>query len=65
MTLLFTLQRLRSATAAELARELEVSERTVYRDIAALTEAGVPCGPNPAAAAASGSSTAGAPGSTG
>ena len=42
MTLLFTLQRLRSATAAELARELEVSERTVYRDIAALTEAGVP-----------------------
>ncbi|MGI5125450.1 helix-turn-helix transcriptional regulator [Pseudonocardia sp. CA-107938] len=42
MTLLFTLQRLRSATAAQLARELEVSERTVYRDIAALTEAGVP-----------------------
>jgi len=42
MTLLFTLQRLRSATAAELARELEVSERTVYRDIAALTDAGVP-----------------------
>ncbi|SHK18699.1 Predicted DNA-binding transcriptional regulator YafY, contains an HTH and WYL domains [Pseudonocardia thermophila] len=42
MTLLFTLQRLRSATAGELARELGVSERTVYRDIAALTEAGVP-----------------------
>ncbi|MEJ3657109.1 WYL domain-containing protein [Actinomycetes bacterium KLBMP 9759] len=42
VTLLFTLQRLREATAAELARELEVSERTIYRDVAALTEAGVP-----------------------
>ncbi|MFC4943867.1 helix-turn-helix transcriptional regulator [Pseudonocardia sp. GCM10023141] len=42
VTLLFTLQRRREATAAELARELEVSERTIYRDVAALTEAGVP-----------------------
>jgi predicted DNA-binding transcriptional regulator YafY len=42
VTLLFTLQRLRGATAAELARELEVSERTIYRDVAALTDAGVP-----------------------
>ena len=42
MTLLFTLQRRRGATAAELARELEVSERTIYRDVAALTDAGVP-----------------------
>jgi predicted DNA-binding transcriptional regulator YafY len=42
ITLLFTLQRRRAATAAELARELEVSERTIYRDVAALAEAGVP-----------------------
>ncbi|GAA4539466.1 helix-turn-helix transcriptional regulator [Pseudonocardia xishanensis] len=42
MALLFVLQRRRSATAAELAVELEVSERTIYRDIASLTEVGVP-----------------------
>lgn len=42
ITLLFTLQRRRAATAAELARELEVSERTIYRDVAALAGAGVP-----------------------
>lgn len=42
MALLFVLQRRRTATAAQLAAELEVSERTIYRDVAALVEAGVP-----------------------
>ncbi|MEV4052621.1 WYL domain-containing protein [Amycolatopsis sp. NPDC049688] len=42
VALLFTLQRRRSATAAELALELGVSERTMHRDLAALRDAGVP-----------------------
>ncbi|WP_410563641.1 helix-turn-helix transcriptional regulator [Amycolatopsis sp. cmx-4-61] len=42
VALLFTLQRRRSATAAELAAELGVSERTMHRDLAALRDAGVP-----------------------
>ncbi|HKY66897.1 MAG TPA: WYL domain-containing protein [Acidimicrobiales bacterium] len=49
LALLLRLQRTGPATAATLAAELEVSERTIYRDVSLLQAAGVPLWTEPGA----------------
>ncbi|MFC7583026.1 helix-turn-helix transcriptional regulator [Nonomuraea antimicrobica] len=65
VTILLLLQTRGRMTAHELAERLEVSVRTIYRDVESLHSAGIPSTATPAREADTSSSTATAPGSPG
>ena len=65
VSVLLLLQARGKLTAGQLASELEVSVRTIYRDIESLSAAGVPVYGDAGPMAATGCSAATGPGSTG